>query len=276
MINGRDRKELEKALKEKIRELVRGLDDQLLITLPAQWESWEYDRKGYAGSIPEIERVDGVIREKLERFYDLEELKEVFTRRELDSWIYSIAEEEAGRRSLNQDRLYEIEEWPVGDWRRGYADLGSYGELEVRELYYNPQEGKAYIFADLYLEPESLKEQGWVVASSSEMENLKEVYSRFAGGEIDLKDYLKALKPYLPEDFDFEAVKLQKYSYGQNALYPVVFDINESGELGEVVAEGREALRWIEKNTSSPEVEENTGPTNPNPPKKEKDYGIEL
>ena len=207
-----ERKELEKALKGKIRELVRELDDQLLITLPAQKESWEYERRGYAGGIPEEERVDGVIREKLERFYDLEELKEVFTRRELDSWIYSIAEEEAQRRGLNQDRLYEIEKWispkTGASWKKGFADLGDLGCIEVRKIYYNPEEEKAYLYADLYLDPSALKEQGWLTVSREGFNRLNETYSQFTAKKISLNEYLDALRPSLTVDFDFEAVKL--------------------------------------------------------------------
>jgi len=257
-----ERKDLEKALKGKIRELVRELDDQLLITLPAQKESWEYDRKGYAGGIPEVERVDGVIREKLERFYDLEELKEVFTRRELDSWIYSIAEEEAQRRGLNQDRLYEIEKWispkTGASWKKGFADLGDLGCIEVRKIYYNPEEEKAYLYADLYLDPSALKEQGWLTVSREGFNRLNETYSQFTAKKISLNEYLDALRPSLTVDFDFEAVKLDdENSEIQDALYPVIYEIDDSGDLGEVVAEGREVEEFIERRR---ETEEDNSP----------------
>ena len=257
-----ERKDLEKALKGKIRELVRELDDQLLITLPAQKESWEYDRKGYAGGIPEVERVDGVIREKLERFYDLEELKEVFTRRELDSWIYSIAEEEAQRRGLTEDRLYEINVWTSpktgATWHVGFADLGESGDAEVRKILYNPKKGKAYLYADLYLEPSALKEQGWLILSKEELERLSETYYHFVARKVSLEEYLGALKPYLPEDFDFEAVKLEETSRVQEALYPVVYEIDDSDDLGEVVAEGREVEEFIERGRETEEEEDNS------------------
>jgi hypothetical protein len=150
------------------------------------------------------------------------------------------------------DRLYEVEYWENGGWEKGHVDLGLQGRLKVDGIYYNPAEGKAYILARLYLEPEALKEQGWINNSSTELE---EAYAQFAEGKAGLEEYLNALKPYLPEDFDFGAVELRKHPYGQDALYPVVYEIEENGELGMVVEEGRKTFEWVEENRS-PEKEE--------------------
>jgi hypothetical protein len=252
---------LKEAVIEEVKKAVPKLSDEILITLPSQWTSAEYDLKGYEGDIPGEKRIDGIVAKILEEKHGsgfISSLYDLFSRGEVWSWIYYVAQEEAERRGLAEDRLYEIDEWPVGNWRKGPADLGLQGQLEVEGIYYDPDGNMPFLLAKFYLEPEALKEQGWLSVNSAELKKLEEVYSQFAERRIGLEEYLNALKPYLPEDFDFGAVELRKHSYGQNALYPVVYFIRGKGELGPLIAEGRRAYEWIAENIG-----------------REEDYGME-
>ncbi len=155
----------------------------------------------------------------------------------------------------------------VGSFR-GWDEENSAIDLEAEKIY-NPE-----VYAELT--PEGLKGRmlGWseldpqlkIWGLSDEVkEKLSGIYKKVQAGEIPLEDYIKELQPFLWDDFDPEGVKLIRNGREYHAVYPFVYDLEDGNPPlpvprvmavidGKVqIPEGRNALKYIEKNSVAPE-----------------------